>query len=571
LEKDFDRSSHFADGGMMAKGGEIKIGHRYILDSSKELSGGEFLPANFEKYKQVFVDEIINNEYVRVSGFIGEKGKEQYFKIVVKKSSLLPLNKMEKGGYMAQGGETENAKKVLKKHGFNNINEVKDSYKKGDLTVIEYTDIIHKYEMTNKGYNFDKSGYMAQGGELNLGIRKMAQEEGFTPKELGKEYELTMAQAVVEALTDANYHDAARKLVSLLEKNPKIAVKPDYPSVKDPKFKQKMAEIEKEYGSKYWEADDKTRNFAIKVSQKSGWDGYAIAGAFEYLVRVDGGYHKLADNIQKAMEDDDKMAEGGVTDNWKKSRTRKLKTKEEAENAIKLFAQNMGKVGRNYKVEKMDDGYVISYESNFRNGMAEGGMTEHGLRIGDKVTTDMFWDNQIVVENQKTHKRAQINLETGQRKDEMADGGELNDAAAKQAFNKGVIDIMAEDFVKKLKTKGISASKKSSKNGVFIYGEKRENGKYKYETYISYSELPNNEFLEFEESEFLRLHKKMAMGGKVTFEDKVKSIKASLLKTKKVSPKVQKDYGKTYSPKEAEQSAKRIIGAQVKKYEVKKK
>jgi hypothetical protein len=54
---------------------------------------------------------------------------------------------------------------------------------------------------------------------------------------------------------------------------------------------------------------------------------------------------------------------------------------------------------------------------------------------------------------------------------------------------------------------------------------------------------------------------KMAMGGKVKFADKVKSIKKSLLERKKVSPKVQKDYGKTYSPKEAEESAKRIVGA----------
>lgn len=52
-----------------------------------------------------------------------------------------------------------------------------------------------------------------------------------------------------------------------------------------------------------------------------------------------------------------------------------------------------------------------------------------------------------------------------------------------------------------------------------------------------------------------------AKGGKVTFDDKVQAVKKSLLKRKKVSPKVQKDYGKTYSPKEAEQSAKRIVGA----------
>jgi hypothetical protein len=62
-----------------------------------------------------------------------------------------------------------------------------------------------------------------------------------------------------------------------------------------------------------------------------------------------------------------------------------------------------------------------------------------------------------------------------------------------------------------------------------------------------------------------------AMGGKVKFEDKVKAIKESLLKRKKVSPKVQKDYGKTYSPKEAEESAKRIAASQRLKYELKKK
>jgi hypothetical protein len=67
------------------------------------------------------------------------------------------------------------------------------------------------------------------------------------------------------------------------------------------------------------------------------------------------------------------------------------------------------------------------FENQFRifPKMAHGGMMEHGLRIGDKVTTDMFWDNQIVVENLKTHKRAQIDLETGKRIDEYARGGEV--------------------------------------------------------------------------------------------------------------------------------------------------
>jgi hypothetical protein len=74
-----------------------------------------------------------------------------------------------------------------------------------------------------------------------------------------------------------------------------------------------------------------------------------------------------------------------------------------------------------------------------------------------------------------------------------------------------------------------------------------------------------NQFINYLYSE-LYIDDKMAMGGETTFDDKVKAVKSSLLKRKKVSPKVQKDYGKTYSPKEAEESAKRIVGSQVSKW-----
>lgn len=58
--------------------------------------------------------------------------------------------------------------------------------------------------------------------------------------------------------------------------------------------------------------------------------------------------------------------------------------------------------------------------------------------------------------------------------------------------------------------------------------------------------------------------KKFEKGG-VTFDDKVNAISRSLMERKKVSPSVQKDYGKTYSRKEAIDSAKRIAGAMRKK------
>lgn len=55
---------------------------------------------------------------------------------------------------------------------------------------------------------------------------------------------------------------------------------------------------------------------------------------------------------------------------------------------------------------------------------------------------------------------------------------------------------------------------------------------------------------------------KLRGGGPVKFKDKVESVKKSLLERKKVPKSVQKDYGKTYSPEEAQESAQRIVGAQ---------
>lgn len=90
--------------------------------------------------------------------------------------------------------------------------------------------------------------------------------------------------------------------------------------------------------------------------------------------------------------------------------------------------------------------------------------------------------------------------------------------------------------------------------------------------------LNENKFQENETFEqwlvkvYERAHKVMPMrpsrygfyaeGGPVKFKDKVAAVKKNLLKRKKVPKSVQKDYGKTYSPDEAQESAQRIVGAQ---------
>ena len=58
--------------------------------------------------------------------------------------------------------------------------------------------------------------------------------------------------------------------------------------------------------------------------------------------------------------------------------------------------------------------------------MAEGGMTEHGLKIGDTIVDNIFWDDSIKVLNNKTG-YAVVDLENGERKGEMAKGGSLTD------------------------------------------------------------------------------------------------------------------------------------------------
>jgi hypothetical protein len=56
---------------------------------------------------------------------------------------------------------------------------------------------------------------------------------------------------------------------------------------------------------------------------------------------------------------------------------------------------------------------------------AKGGATEHGLKRGDKITDDLFWDKKVIVENKG--KKSEVDLEKGTRKKLFANGGNIND------------------------------------------------------------------------------------------------------------------------------------------------
>lgn len=219
---------------------------------------------------------------------------------------------------------------------------------------------------------------------------------------------------------------------------------------------------------------------------------------------ADGGFVDKTDEELKGMTDDELFEYLDAKAAYMKQYARPLssfKAKNFAANAAAVQFKNEGtskldanfpslskineQASKDYQetIAKRSDkmasgGFTSSYSGTpdrRRVTMAKVGMSEHGLKVGDKIVADEFWEKKIIVENTKTKKRAEVDLEKGKRKEEMA------------------------------------------------------------------------------------------MGGKVKFQDKVKAIKASLLKTKKVPKKVQKDYGKTYNAKEAELAAKRIAGAMAKK------
>jgi hypothetical protein len=278
--------------------------------------------------------------------------------------------------------------------------------------------------------DFDRSSHFADGGEIysqplnratNLKVRDYLEKEGLTKKETAGDYEKFLGQALVTSLRDSNFSKEANEIIYILDNSVKgdevYDTKYYNPIPSIVRIGEKVAKI-----CKYDAVEITDAYFFISKMYGSGsvasaigkvFGRYELSGNFKYAkgggiyssdslyylqVLKDGkevGREKFrAKSLKEAKEiaEDDyekdyqskfgdhlsfivseAMAEGGETDNWKKTRTRKLKTKEEAEKAIKLFAQNMGKAGRNYKVEKMDDGYVISYESNFTEAMAKGG------------------------------------------------------------------------------------------------------------------------------------------------------------------------------------------------------
>lgn len=148
---------------------------------------------------------------------------------------------------------------------------------------------------------------------VNKDAKKLAEKSGITPQKLGNEkYKEAMFQAAVSALTDSNFHSEARELVAAIEGKPEFAKRPEYPSIKDPKYKEKMADIRKNSadGSIYMNGTGAIDDYGTDVSQASGWDGVDAADAIAFTLRMNG-FHKEADLIQSVFDNKPYMKNEG--------------------------------------------------------------------------------------------------------------------------------------------------------------------------------------------------------------------------------------------------------------------
>ena len=179
-------------------------------------------------------------------------------------------------------------------------------------------DIIAKYSQSGGSKSEPQTEPTAKPKEARKGnptvnkeAKKKAEEFGITPQKLGKDgYQKAMYQAAVEALTDANFHDEARELISKIEGKPEWAKRVNYPSMDDPKYKEKMADIRTNGvdSSEYWGGEDGTHEFARKVAASSGWDGVDAADGIAFTLRMNG-FHKEANMIQSVFDDKPYMRE----------------------------------------------------------------------------------------------------------------------------------------------------------------------------------------------------------------------------------------------------------------------
>ena len=576
----------FAKGGYMAKGGEFNAGDNLLLN----ISGKETIIVLMKKPKEGrFVNYVaLDKEGKRIYGHATIMDYDIFLKSIIKK--------MEGGGMMAKGGMI----KVGGKVGFLRPNTGRYEYAEVLEIDGDKVSLVVRHPKRSQWDNFFteskdrlvgftktssedwKDGrplvkFMADGGEISSFEKKIKDalkvenKWHFINEEVdGKNVQLKMFVGKKEvdvqifringlgAKMPRNYVGKRETLKMIMDNfEPKMLSEGGSTSSPNSEFMKWFVDWSKSVNKYVYVSITKPNEFSSPIKDNN--DKIVILDVIEK--KGDADAKKYFNEILK------KADEFGVSIYLEPiPRTQNLKSEEHKKKITKDY---LIKYYQKFGFENTDGGFMVR-APKMEGGamMAKGGATFGSFGsgrlnknawvaanyIGDSkvelgelqsylerntneefdkdkiytITRTLYKSGDYVIDDNKDWKLSKI-----YRKKKMTDGGWIDDVTREM-----------EELKKKYPKSKVTYFFAKNPNGKNYVIEVKEENKVIYTTYDD---------------------KKMAMGGAIKFKDKVASIKASQLKRKRVPKVVQKDYGKTFSPAEAEDSAKRIVGAQTAK------
>jgi hypothetical protein len=294
-----------------------------------------------------------------------------------------------------------------------------------------------------------------------------------------------------------------------------------------------------------------------------------------YFVEVQN-YHPNGDSMHIVLRDSDieKMAQGGMFE-WQDAKIGDSALVK-SENKLGVIVKDYGRkfhlrfVDGSEKTYDASELKFIKDEDEYASGgyMASGGNLESLNQYLNKLINSLQYSASKKNKEKILKEISQVRTKIKEAKEKsgnkmgdggyMAKGGTISGEFKEARYAKGKIAYHPPKSEDKYKNREMRLAEAKGVNGKWSHREKA------YIMSKGQAEKLKKYLLEGKDASSItgNIYERdeMAMGG-VTFDDKVKAVKSSLLKRKKVSPSVQKDYGKTYSPKEAEESAKRIVGS----------
>jgi hypothetical protein len=522
-------SGQYADGGMMAKGGEISFDNSnlYLNGFGMDSNGNSVVKVSFPNQRAFSIQtngvlKETNNLYTKNIKELTEAQIKTIEKEVVDYVKQFGSKEQKQrlktySGYMAKGGMTRKGGQPFEVEGRKffyhkddgNVYDSNHRLYAGSYSSLELAkkSLEKNFENIKTGNFYKDGGYMASGSVIPKGARvnmkiKDWYIKNYPTDELGEEINDTMTFKGFWAATSQGY-------------NPYEVL-----GVHDSVVRERVEEkLSKMLGKQEMAKGGMTRK---------GGQPFEVEGRKFFYHKDDGNVYDSNHRLYAGSYSSLELAKKSLEKNFEN-----IKTGNFYKDGGYMASGSVIPKGARVNM-KIKDWYIKNYPTD-----------ELGEEINDTMTFKGFWAatsqgynpyEVLGVHDSVVRERVEEKLSKMLGKQEMAKGGIYSsDSLYILKVSKDGKEVGEERF----RAKNIREAKEMGED----YEEKY---KTKFGGDLSFS-----------------VKEAMASGGKVKFADKVKSVQESLLKRKKVAPQVQKDYGKTYSKAEAKESAQRIVGSRM--------